>query len=426
MTDSTAAPHPALWNSPWPAEDGGPARRQAPHGVRGLALARGEALEVVSRLSIASTMVVLRDPGEVYLLCHTGGDDAVSWVEQIDPVTLEVVRRSPDLPGGPTWPGGIVAHADGSLYVVFGKYAHRLSSSLEVLAVAELPRPRPYNSFVVLPDGHLATKDFAGARPGHPDGDGLGHSELLVLAPGTLAVVARCTLPEPSIARLSADGNDIYVVGDTSLLRVRWTGTELVLDLDFRPQYRTMDGQTYGWDAVIDAGAAWFLDNGAGSERYAGSFRGIGTNTAPLHLVRVGLVDGAVSLTEICGLPGGLIANPPAIDPDRRIAVGYDSGNGVVAAFRFDDLGATTPLWRRDLDQAAHPLRFPDTGELVVFDHDAARNAEQLVVLDIETGDELARVDTGSPVQSVLFAAAGSDRDLYVCSFTTVSRITVA
>lgn len=415
----------ALWNSPWPAEDGGPRRQQAPRGVRGLGLAVGDTLAAVSRLSIASTMVVVREPGEVFLLCHTGGDDAISWVEQIDPVTLDVVRRSPDLLGGPTWPGGIAAHADGSLYVVFGKHAHRLSPSLEVLASAELPRHRPYNSFVVLPDGHLATKDFAGARPGHPDGDGLGDSELLVLAPGTLQVVARCTLPEPSIARLSADGHVVYVVGDTSLIRVRWTGSELVLDETFRPRYRTMEGQSYGWDAVIDAGAAWFLDNGAGSERYAGSFRGVGTNTAPLHLVRVGLDDGGVSLTEICGLPGGLIANPPAIDPERRIAVGYDSGNGIVAAFRFDEHGVTSPLWRRELNHAAHPLRFPDTGELVLFDHDAARNADQLVVVDIETGEELARVDTGSPVQSVLFPAAGGNRDLYAVSFTTVTRITI-
>ena len=108
-----------------------------------------------------STMVVLREPDEVYLLCHTGGDDAISWVEQIDPVTLEVVRRSPDLPGGPTWPGGMAVHADGSLYVVFGRYAHRLSPTLDVLAATELPRHRPYNSFVVLPSGHLDTQDFA-------------------------------------------------------------------------------------------------------------------------------------------------------------------------------------------------------------------------------------------------------------------------
>jgi len=44
-------------------------------------------------------------------------------------------------------------------------------------------------------------------------------------------------------------------------------------------------------------------------------------------------------------------------------------------------------------------------------------------VIDIETGHELARADTGSPIQSVLFLAPGFERDLYYCSFTTVARI---
>ena len=414
------------WPSRWPGEDGGPRREGAASDhAHVLGLAGGSALQVTSRLSIASTMVVLREPGEVYLLCHTAGDDAVSWVEQIDPVTLDVVRRSPDLAGGPTWPGGIACHANGSLYVVFGRHAHRLSPTLEVLATAQLPRQRPYNSFVILPSGHLATKDFGGLRANQTEPDSLGASELLVLEPDALAVVATCQLPEPSIARLSADGDDVYVVGDTSLQRVRWTGAALVLDENFEAVYRTVPGQTYGWDACISAGAAWFLDNGFGSNRYAGTFRGQGVNEAPLHLVRVSLATGAVTLTEVCGLPGGVIANPPAIDPERRIAVAYDSGNGVVAAFRFDDDGATSPLWQRAMNHAAHPLRFPASGELLLCDHDAERAADQAVVVDIETGAELARVDYGSPIQSVLFAAAGFASDLYLCSFSTVARLFV-
>ena len=368
-------------------------------------------------------MVVLREPGEVYLLCHTGGDDAISWVEQIHPHTLQVLRRSPDLPGGPTWPGGVACHENGSLYVVFGRHAHRLSPALELQVSAELPRNRPYNSFVILPDGHLAMKDFGGVRAGHTEPDDLGASELLVLEPAGLAIVARCALPEASVARISADGNDIYVVGDTTLQRVRWNGHRLALDEGFRPVYRTLVGQTYGWDAVIEAGAAWFLDNGEGSNRFAGTFRGVGRHEAPLHLVGVDLATAVVSLTEVCGLPGGLIANPPAIDPERGIAVAYDSGNGVVAAFRFGADGATSPLWRRAMNHAAHPIRFPGTGELVLCDHDSERNADQLVVVDIETGDELARADTGSPIQSVLFGAAGFERDVYYCSFTTVARL---
>lgn len=420
--------HPALWPSPWPAEDGGPSRRQVPDIIgragAGLGVVAATSLTSTSRMVLASTMVVLREPGEVYLLGHTAGDDAISWVEQIDPVSLEAIRRSADLPGGPTWPGGIAAHANGSLYVVFGRHAHRLSPSLELLASVRLPRERPYNSFVVLPDGSIATKDFAGARPGHPEAATTGPpSHLVVLDPETLAVRAELELPERSIARLSADGSDVYIVGDHSVVRARWDGSQLHLDEGFRARYRTMDGQTYGWDAVIAAGAAWFLDNGEGSERFAGTFRGLGVSSAPLHLVRVDLETADVSLHEICGLPGGLIANPPAVDVERGIAVGYDSGNGVVSAFSFDDTGVTGRLWQRSLDHAAHPLLYADTGELVLCNMQTGATSEQVVIVDIETGADAARVETGSPIQSVLFACPGWGRDLYVCSLMTVTRI---
>ena len=248
-------------------------------------------------------------------------------------------------------------------------------------------------------------------------------TELLVLDPDDLRVLDRVTLPEPSIARLSADGDDVYVVGTDTLCRVRWDGRRLRLDDRFEGRYRTIDGQTYGWDAVLALGAAWFLDDGEGSERYAGTFRGQGIATAPLHLVRVDLATGATTLTEICGLPGGLIANPPLVDEQRRIVVGYDSGNGVLAAFDVAEDGGTDLRWRRDQDHACHPLLFPDSGELITADHDAGRMADQIVVLDIETGEEQVRVDAGSPIQSVLFPAVGWDRDVYYCSFSTITRL---
>ncbi len=352
------------WSSRWPGEDGGPARRQAPRTGTGLGIAPGEHLEVVSRDAAAATMVVLRDPGEAYLLRHTGGPEAISWVERFDPVTLETLERSPDLAGGPTWPGGVGVHANGSLYVAFGNHVHRLAPDTSVLASRVLPRERPYNSFVVLPDGHLVTKDFGGALPDGAPAPG-DPTEVLVLEPDGLEIVARLTLPEPSIARLSAAGSDVYVVGDSSLLRVGWDGARLTLDADFHARYRTLEGQTYGWDTVIDAGAAWFLDNGEGSERYAGTFRGQGISPAPLHLVRVDLATGAVNLTEICGLPNGIVANPPTIDPERGIAVGYDSSNGVLAAFDFTTDRCATPL---------DPRPEPRVAPLAVSRHRRARD----------------------------------------------------
>ena len=410
-------------DSPWPGEDGGPRRNQT--AAWSLGSARGR-VGVTYREAPSATMVVLRDPGEVYALRHSFGPDAVSWVEQLDPVTLEPLVRSVDLAGGPTWPGGLAAHADGSLYVVFGNHAHRLGAALDLLGTAELPRSRPYNSFVLLPDGHLVTKDFGGVLPGE---DPASHSdepcELVVLEPGSLEIVARCPMAEPSIARLSADGDTVYVVGTSSLLRARWDGRRLTPDVGFAGRYRTIEGQTYGWDPVLALGAAWFLDDGFGSERYVGTFRGQGVNTAPLHLVRVDLGSGDVSLTEICGRPGGVVANPPLVDESRRIVVGFDSGNGVLVAFDVADDGSTTERWRREQSHAAHMLLFSGDGDLVTTDHDVTRMADQFVVLDVETGAERARIDSGSPLQSVLFPAPGWSGDLYHCSFAGISRLFV-
>lgn len=400
----------------WRYEDGGPRRTQTVPG--GLGIGPGDSLAVTTRTAPAVTMAVADDEGRLFLLRHTAGDGAIALVERIDPHTLEPLATSGELAGGPVWPGGIGAHPNGSLYVVFGNHAHRLDTDLEVLATSELPRARPYNSFVVLPDGHLVTKDFGGSRPGFAVAtEEREPCELLVLEPEGLAIVDRLELPEPSIARLSADGDDIYVVGDTSLLRVRWDGSALRLEHGFTARYRTLDGQTYGWDCVIAAGAAWFLDDGDGTERYSGTLRGNGISTAPLHLVRVDLATSAVTMAEVCGLPGGLIANPPVVDEERGVVVGYDSGNGVLVGFDLDTLAVR---WRRDQDHASHLLLYTGTGELVTGDH------TDVVILDIATGEELARADDVLGVQSVLFPCPGLDRDLYVCSFLAITRVAVS
>ena len=79
------------WRSRWPGEDGGPRRLQTPSSGAGPGLDATD-VTVCSRAAIAATMVVLRDPGEVFLLRHTAGPEAISWVEQIDAVTLETRR----------------------------------------------------------------------------------------------------------------------------------------------------------------------------------------------------------------------------------------------------------------------------------------------------------------------------------------------
>ena len=124
-----------------------------------------------------------------------------------------------------------------------------------------------------------------------------------------------------------------------------------------------------------------------------------------------------------------------------------------MTALRFGD--RLEPIWQRRLAHAAHMIGFRDTGELVLHDfqgpgllrtgvarelgrrwshpaHSAPiRNAlarasgDDVVIVDIETGEERARARVPSMFQSVVFPAPGFDRDLYWCTFSTLARLEV-
>jgi hypothetical protein len=85
--------------SPWPAEDAGPARLQTASAGSGLHLLPGQRLRSTSRNTTLSTMTVLGDPGQVYLLTHSAlranfGLPTTSCVERIDPITLQTLESS--------------------------------------------------------------------------------------------------------------------------------------------------------------------------------------------------------------------------------------------------------------------------------------------------------------------------------------------
>ena len=186
------------------------------------------------------------------------------------------------------------------------------------------------------------------------------------------------------------------------------------------------------------------------------SMVGTGTQPDPVRLWWARLDDGSIRSTEISGLPFGTESNPPGWDPEGRIAIAYDAGNGVTRAWRMEG-DELVPLWRRDdVAHACHLILFPDTRELVVGDwwdkgvlsHPRARGAlrrplgvlgrsaairrrslplghDRLAVLDLDTGETKASVDVPSPSQGFLFPAPGFGRDVYYQSLTTICRVAV-
>ena len=406
------------FNSVWPGEDGGPQRlAHAPPGS-GLDLKPSERLTNVTRRTQMSTMTVLGARGEVYLLHHSAirsrfGLPTTAQVERIDPLTLKPLAKSPRLPGGPMWPGGMAVHANGDLYTVYGRWAHRLARDCQIKAALQLPVNLAYNSFVILDNGRIVTKNLSD----------MVRAQLSVIDPEPMQpACAPIECPEPSIARLSAVGNSVYVVGVRSIFRYHWDGNSLACDPDWRFDYVGDSGQSYGWDVVLDGTNAWFMDNG--KHRYVTSMIGRGVSPTPNRLIRVSLADARDHQTvPISGMAGGSITNPPVYDPARGIIIGFDSANRLMQAWRYRS-GNLTPLWqKRDFGCASHMIIEPDSGHLITNDY--RKRGEEVVVLDIETGTELGRTRIGGINQGVVFPSVGWNRDIYWCSMGRVARVSV-
>lgn len=407
-------------DSPWPGEDGGPARLQVPRSGAGLGLLAGETLQCTTRNTLLSTMTVLGAPGEVYLLTHSAlrakiGLPTTACVERIDPKTLQTVHRSPRLPGGPMWPGGMAIHRNGDIYVVYGRYAHRLNRCCERVASLQLPVNQPYNSFVILDNGLLVTKNLSETT----------RACLTVIDPLSMTcVTVQC--PEASIARLSAVGNTVYVVGVRSIFRYHWSDANQQLERDtgWHFDYIGASPQTYGWDVVLDGTHAWFMDNG--KHNYQIKMVGAGANPTPNRLVRVSMHDCQDhQILDISGINGGSITNPPLYDVRRSMVLAYDSANRYLRAWHFDvDTRVLTPAWeKKNFACASHMVLYPDTGEVVINDY--RNHGEEVVLLDIATGVEIARVRSGGLTQGVVFPSVGWERDVYWSSMGRLARIYV-
>lgn len=363
-------------------------------------------------------MTVLGDPGEIFLLTHQAlrsrvGLPTTARIERIDPLNLRSLVRSAPLAGGPMWPGGMAIHRNGDLYVVYGRFIHRLTrADLTVRAAARLPVDQPYNSFVILDCGLIVTKNLSDSAA----------AQLCVIDPENLEMA--CPLvdcPEPSVARISAVGNTVYVVGLRSLTRYHWDGTGLRRDADWRCCYIGDSGRSYGWDAVIGDRHLWLMDNGR--HRYRTSMIGRGVAPTPNRLIRVALADASDwQCIDVSGLPGGSVTNPPLWDETRQIVVAYDSANRVIRGFRFEETErALVPLWRRDgLGCASHMLHFPTSGLILTNDY---QRREAVILIDITSGETIARVETGGIMQGVVFPSPGWNDDVYWCSMDRVTRI---
>lgn len=429
--------HPGYWPSAWPVECGGNRRQKASPGR--LDAAHGTAAVTTSKNDRWNVMVIERDPGEWFVggtMAAFSGPPPFGWVQRIDAESLDPIATSPDLPcGDHVWCGAILAHANGTIHSVNGSYLHCLDpTDLSIIAEAELPADRAHNGLLSLSDGTLITKDLRL--------EGQGGTTITRLDPTSLEVLDTMVLPEGSMGRIAADrtatGDHLYVPGTEHLWRLDITADAMTID-EWQPRYRnTNDHWGLAWDSCISDGAAWVMDCGdiesvrmihhvEPNGRYpeppgrAMSWRRDAPWPGAQRLLRVPLDGSEVQAIEPFGTAGGGIIAPPVHVPEHHMAIAWDSINGGLAGVSTEDDLAVA--WHVDARPSMQPVVFPDSRELVINDF-TAEGSDDIIVVDIISGEVLDRVATGSRIANGMFLTAGGARNIFYCSTLYLSHVT--
>ena len=139
---------------------------------------------------------------------------------------------------------------------------------------------------------------------------------------------------------------------------------------------------------------------------------------------------------EPFGTPGGGIIAPPVhipqVEPGLDMAIAWDSVNGGLAGVGFAAQhlggGEMKVRWHLDVRPSMQPVVYPESGELVINDFRVPAGGgpptDDLVVVDINSGDLIDRVATGSRVANGMFLSAAGHRRVLYASTTAVAMIT--
>ena len=189
------------------------------------------------------------------------------------------------------------------------------------------------------------------------------------------------------------------------------------------------------WDGCISDDYIWIMDNGdidsvrsiygvhpngRFKEYQSLSWRSPAPWKGKQRLIRISLTSGQLNFIEPFAKDGGGIIAPPVNIPELNMCVAWDSINGGIAGISYSEEELEVS-WKKDLRATMQPVVFPDSQELVINHYEKGR--DQIVVLDILSGEILSQVDVNSSLANGMFLTPGNNRDIFYCSTGAFSRI---
>lgn len=350
----------------------------------------------------------------------------VPLVARIDPATM--AKQVVYLEHGTTvnYTGGLVMHANGYVYAVAQSVLYKIdASSMAIVAHRPLPLVGSgaeqyftvYNGMQVIGSGDLVLKGFdliSNAVEGW-----------LILADPrdlTLRTVQPARVSSPRLTIDQHPGGDamLYLLDAELSTRYLISGGRFVPDPAWKASYR-IPGSTQASSPVLFGDHIAFSDN-----------------TSPVAETEIRLFSQPVSHSpgrlppqrafgdHTPGINFFMIGGDPFL---TRLAIVFDPINGYVAAHQLTESGRFEPRWERRYKASASPALVPDRGHLYIDDYRDGR--DHLIVLELATGRELARVALPATEPTVGCIFVGMNADVYLLSTETggptgfVSRVHV-
>ena len=422
------------FNSHWPVECGGNRRQKIFNGSLNI---KEKSHHLITKVNNRwNVMFISRDDNELYLagtMPNFIGEKPFGWVQKVNPDNLETIYESPNLKCGEhIWCGALAAHANGTIINVNGSYMHVLDENCSIIKEIKLPIDQAHNGLLILSDGSIVTKDIRVSND--------TTSTLTRLNPESGELIGEpLKLPEGSMGRIACDIDDngeyIYIPGIEHIFKIRVEKEQLVMEKNWSVKYREINSDHgLAWDGCISEGFIWLMNNGdIESVRSIFSRHPNGRfSSAPgtlswqrpalwkgnQQLLKVSIENQTIDYVTLSNKSGGGIIAPPVSIPKYNLCIAWDSLNGGLYAVNQENLNIE---WTVNIRPTMQPVVFLDSGELIINSYE--NNSDHIVVVNLESGELLKKIDLKSPLANGMFITPGTQNDIYYCSTLTIAKI---
>ncbi|MEO1480508.1 MAG: hypothetical protein AAFU77_00265 [Myxococcota bacterium] len=369
-----------------------------------------------------------RDPDEIFVFGGTplaldtfvslidglpeGESETAPYFAKYTPSSGELVSIDLDRGSGLPYLGGALVHADGFVYVASQAHLYKFEpTTMTIEASIDLPAPDPgtvYNGLAVSRTGELILKSTSFLS---------GDTGLLLINTDPLETVFS-TPCECASARLTLAIDDqgvehLYHLNREITFRYVVEPGSLTLDTDWVARFDP-DGRGENQEPtspVVLNGRVYYTTN---------------TNFESTLPMRVFWQEQNATYTpEMPPLTGPLLFDDPEeragwsfsgmyADESTGVLLALDQGRGLVNAFLPRDDGSIDILWQKQLTVSAGNTLVAD--RRMVYFTDFVNDSNNLVVLDLDTGDELLRLPTPAKRATIGSILLTRDGEAYLAS----------